>query len=340
MNETGVAPSPVVSEHSDEVGSQAPTEAPRASQNMRVVDSDAAPVKASALEPGHMPVSIRFLGRVGQEDFACGKVFDGVGQSNTSIRPLDFRFYVHDLRLINDQGQEVAVSLQDRPLWQSQGVALLDFENNDGVCGLGGDVRTNKTVEGSIPEGNYKGLRFTLGVPSSLNHLDPLTMEGPFQAGGMQWSWLFGFKFARIELAPAVATEGGEAKIGVFHLGSTACEEGDGGISCAKRNQGEVFLPEFTLDGHNVVADLGEVFAKSDLSVKRSCHSGGDDCVPFFEQVGVNFETGLSAEGQRFFSTAQAPSAPAPVAGGSGLILLGMGLLSFARRGRSKRCAR
>ncbi len=63
-------------------------------------------------------------------------------------------------------------------------------------------------------------LHFTLGLPNTLNHQNPLTAASAFQAADMHWSWQFGYKFLRIDLAAATASGSPWS----FHLGSTGCD--------------------------------------------------------------------------------------------------------------------
>lgn len=291
-------------------------------------------VENAVLNSEASPVSIRFQAKVGEKDFDCDQSYENFGVGAKTIKPRDFRFYVHNIRLVDDQGEEVALDMEDRSSWQSQGVALLDFEDSRGGCESGGDAATNSVVTGSIPQGNYQGLRFSLGIPSSLNHADPLTLDGPFQSAGMAWNWLVGYKFARIELSTVSSSEQELPTNGLFHLGSKACSEENGVYTCARPNRTEVFLPDFQLENGVVIADLGALFAKSDLSSDQVCHSGGEACAPLFEQVGVDLESGAPTDEQQFFSSAQGPGGPAPLTGGSGLLLLGLGLFSISRKRR------
>jgi len=49
-------------------------------------------------------------------------------------------------------------------------LALLDFEDGTGGC-VNGTPDVNDRVAGTVPEGHYTGLRFTLGVPFSAGML-------------------------------------------------------------------------------------------------------------------------------------------------------------------------
>ena len=64
-------------------------------------------------------------------------------------------------------------------LWQYENVALLDFEDKTGGCRDVGTVETNAQVVGTVPEGDYTGLTFDLGVPFELNHIDASTAPSP-----------------------------------------------------------------------------------------------------------------------------------------------------------------
>ena len=76
-------------------------------------------------------VTIEFSARVGAQDFVCGQTYDNLGASGTSLQLSDFRFYVHAIALEDADGNDVPVTL-DTNDWQSEGTALLDFEDGPG----------------------------------------------------------------------------------------------------------------------------------------------------------------------------------------------------------------
>jgi uncharacterized repeat protein (TIGR04052 family) len=244
------------------------------------------------------PVSIQFAAQVGAAPFACGSSYDGVGSAQASVEPLDFRFFVHDVRLIAADASEVPLALDERAPWQGLGAALLDFEDATGAC-LSGDAAINTFVTGHAPPGDYTGIAFRIGVPESANHGDPAVQPAPLAAGSMTWGWLSGYKFLRAELGSA----GGGA---VLHLGAAGCS-GDpaaGGVSCSRSNRPEVAFAEFDAASDVIVADLAALFAGSDLSSSSLCHSSGATCAPAFERLGLNLETGQSLPGQSVFRVA------------------------------------
>jgi uncharacterized repeat protein (TIGR04052 family) len=231
--------------------------------------SDAAQDAASELKA----VTIRFAAKVGERDFACGERYPGQGSTGVEVEPLDFRFYVQDLRLINAAGEEVPVQMDERLPWQTPEVALLDFENAEGRCDATREINTE--ITGKVPPGEYTGVAFKNGVPHALNHENPATVPAPLQAPGASWGWLLGFRFVLAELGQ-VAGDAGAGGVGVFHLGSTACEgdpQGGGSVTCAHPNRTEVRLTGFDPDTNKVVADIGALFAHTDLSKAQVCHS-------------------------------------------------------------------
>lgn len=306
-------------------------------------------------------VMLRFKGKVGSQDLACGQSYPGQGSKGTTITPRDFRFFVHNVRLISSSGVEVPVALDERLPYQSRAVALVDFANGTGRCDPA-DTGTNTLVTGTVPVGSYTGVAFVGGVPEALNHADPSLHPGPLQAPGASWGWTLGFRFVMAEVVASAATSdggtadagghtgapiapppdagaghggtdasaghgssdagaghgssdggsahgggGGVGGLGFVHLGSTGCSgtqgEGDAGpgVSCDKPNRPEVRLTQFNPVSSSIVADLGAVFSKADLSSSVQCHGSGPACAPMFEALGVNIGTGAALPTQQVF---------------------------------------
>src|SRR5262249_24683963 len=145
-------------------------------------------------------VNLQFRGMVGADAFACGNQYHGVGTTKADFVPADFRFYVHNIRLVTAEGTEVPVQLDQDGIWQYRDVALLDFENKVPPCN-DGTPQTNSVVHGTVPVGTYTGVRFLLAVPFELDHIDEATAPAPLNLDGMFWSWQDGYKFLRIDTA-------------------------------------------------------------------------------------------------------------------------------------------
>ncbi|MDF2696595.1 MAG: hypothetical protein K0S65_4978, partial [Labilithrix sp.] len=264
-------------------------------------------------------VTIHFEARVGDERFSCSKTATGMGATAATIEPLDFRLYVHDVRLIGAGGEEVPVSLTDDGKWQYKGLALLDFEDKSGTC-ANGTTDVNTTLKGGAPAGTYTGLKLKIGVPFELNHADVATAPSPLNLSGLFWSWNGGYKFARIDgRSPAMggtmdggmsmdagmSMDGGmmmDDSVFSIHLGSTECEgepaSGGAVSSCGKPNVGEVVLTGFDPTKKTILVDYKALLAGSDLTKDKGgapgCMAGANDpeCPNILSHLGVNPTTG------------------------------------------------
>jgi uncharacterized repeat protein (TIGR04052 family) len=246
-------------------------------------------------------VTIEFAAKVGTQDFVCGQTYDNLGANDTSLQLSDFRFYVQSVELEDGDGNYVAVTL-DTNNWQSEGTALLDFE--DGCGGLG-DEGMNALVRGTAPAGDYDGIRFEMGVPFEQNHRNPATSPPPLNLTSMQWNWQGGYKFLRIDSGSFSMSDWR------MHLGSTACD-GDpvagGTTACGAPNRVVVVLDTFDPDADTVVADYAMLVEGAELDVNQmetpvGCMSGpmDGDCAPLFDNLGLPFG-GSTPTAQRFFS--------------------------------------
>jgi len=240
-----------------------------------------------------LAVDIPFEARVGAEPFACGRTYTGLGTTASTYEPEDFRVYLHDVRLVTEAGQEVPVTLTEDGAWQKNGMVLLDFADKSGLC-TNGTAATNMRLTGTVPEGNYQGLRFTLGVPESLNHQDVTFAPPPLHDKTMHWDWRGGYLFTRIEGRTTGLRSGHN-----MHLGSTDCpalvpgQESDG---CRFPNRPGVNLEGFTPGEGKVVLDLARLFEGSNLDVNAPNTAAGcmanqqdPDCAPMFRRLGLAF---------------------------------------------------
>ncbi len=254
-------------------------------------------------------VTIRFAAMVGSRPAACGIIYEGLGTESSTLSLNDYRFFVSNVRLIAADGTEVPVELAQDGIWQYANVALLDFEDGTGLCSQTGTAEMNDKIIGSVPEGEYSGIIFDLGVPFELNHLDTATAPAPLNLPAMWWNWRFGYKFVRIDMQ----TPQSQTPQWFIHLGSTGCDAADGSTPpaepCANPN-----LPIVRLEGFNplrnfIVADLEELLMGVNLNestpMPPGCMSGAEDpdCVGLFPGFGLDLATGLTLEdnSQTFF---------------------------------------
>ncbi|MFO0677899.1 MAG: metallo-mystery pair system four-Cys motif protein [Polyangiaceae bacterium] len=285
---------------------------------------------------GVAPTSIAFEARVGAAKFSCATRGENLGTSKATVEPLDFRVYVHDVKLVRADGVLVPYALTDDGTWQKGGIALLDFEDKTGTC-ANGTTETNTTLRGTAPAGTYTGLSFKIGLPDAENFSDPTTAPSPLNLSGLYWSWASGYKFARID-AKVVMDMGdagmamGDAGMGdggmamgdggghggghggadsfLVHLGSAGCSGSPtaGGVTCTKPNRGQVTLTGVDFASKKIVVDYAALVSGVDLMMDHGgapgCMSEGDDpeCASVLSALGVNLASGAGdATTQKLF---------------------------------------
>lgn len=254
---------------------------------------------------GSQDVAIAFAAVVGDAPFVCGDTYDNLGSDATRLELVDFRLYVHDVELKNAAGSWIPVTLEDN-MFQIDDIALLDFEDG---CGEVGNADLNDQVLGKVPEGDYDGLRFKMGLPSTLNHRDASTAPGPLGITALFWNWRGGYKFLRIDSGNIM----NDPAVWRMHLGSTGCGEPDDLTmppeqECTNPNRVEVELETFDVTTNTVVADFAALVAGAPLGANAEgtpagCMSPPDDsdCAPLFHNLGLPFGSEPGGE-QSFFS--------------------------------------
>jgi uncharacterized repeat protein (TIGR04052 family) len=257
-------------------------------------------------EPAPDALTLTFAARIDGEPFACGQSYAGLGAAGADYVAADFRFYVHDV-VVTTAGGDVPVSLDAGPFQDAAGgVALLDFEDASSSC-QAGSAATHTAVVGTVPAGTVvTGVRFKVGVPFALNHLDATTAAPPLNVPAMYWAWASGYKFVRID-----GVVGGAGFN--LHLGTTGC--GTTGSTpptepCASPNVFEVSLPGFDPAAEIVVADVAPVLADVDLAVNTpstapGCMSfpGDPECTTILPKLGLPYGEAPAGD-QRLFTAA------------------------------------
>lgn len=195
-------------------------------------------------------VAINFEGWVGSDRFACGESYDKVGASETTITPTDFRFYVSNVALIDEDGNAIPLELEQDGKWQYQNTTLIDFEDGTGACD-NGTADTNTTIIGTVPEGDYQSLQFTLGVPKNLNHDDAAIAPSPLNLTSMWWNWQGGYKFLRADLETDSAisnvssntsySQGGQGNVQVNQQHTSTHSQGGSNTTVQTNNQTSIF---------------------------------------------------------------------------------------------------
>lgn len=246
-------------------------------------------------------VDITFAAMAGDEPVACGTPIEGLGSTAQAAQLQDLRFFVSEVKLITRGGSFVPVKLAKNSAFRVTrdgiGVTLIDLENGTGSCAVDGTPATNAVVRGTVPEGKYVGVRWTVGVPFELNHTDAPAMPAPLNSAAMAWSWQGGRKFTKIEFAdPGGATGTWPAKTFFVHLGSAGCTGNPATgqtVSCAASNRAAVRLKRFNPAKQLVAVDVKALLAGNDITVNGGnapgCMSGPTDpeCAGVFAAFGL-----------------------------------------------------
>ena len=281
-------------------------------------------------------VEISFAGRLAGKPFACGAQYDGVGTKKSTVTPQDLRFFVSDIELLDANGKAVPVTLDQDGVWQYKSLTLIDLEDGKGAC-RNGNPAMHTGATGTVPAGNYRGLRFTVGVPFELDHISPLSAPSPLNMTAMFWSWQGGYKFIRAEVAlvgnsanaagpmvenkaPAHTEAPGDRspRSSGFpvHLGSTGCASASPttapATECKNPNRVSVTLPVFDAAKDVVIFDLGKLLADLDVTTNTpntapGCMSGENDpdCIPIMKALGIPFRSAPASPQVVFYREAK-----------------------------------
>ncbi|GBF43765.1 lipoprotein [Leptospira ellinghausenii] len=219
-----------------------------------------------------------------------------VTADSRAVRFRDFRFYVSEVKMVRADGSTADVTLLADNVWQSNGVTLVDLETTQ-------TTETNSKVTGTVAAGSYTGIKFTVGVPESLNHLDRTTQISPLNNGAMYWSWTGGYKHAKIEFS--LNTQSNWTSL---HLGSTSCSGAPNYGNCANKYRANITLSGLTNQNNQTVSMSLDQLIKDHVpgAANVSCMPGGADtnCQPLIRSFGLNATSGAmdSSISQRVFS--------------------------------------
>lgn len=91
----------------------------------------------------------------------------------------EVKFYVSEVALVRADGREVPVP----------GLSLAHLQK-------GTPPQNIEIFKSEVPAGEYRGLRFNIGVPRDLNHRDATVAQAPLNVEqGMYWAWNSGYIF-------------------------------------------------------------------------------------------------------------------------------------------------
>tara|TARA_B100000609_G_scaffold40616_1_gene31010 strand:- start:2197 stop:3060 length:864 start_codon:yes stop_codon:yes gene_type:complete len=251
-------------------------------------------------------ITINFKAMVGDKAFSCSESYADIGTGKSPMKLVDFRFYVHKVRVINAAGEEVPVTLKEDGKWQSDRLALLDFEDHSGTCAEGkGNEGTNTSIVGYVPKKDgIKGLKFIIGVPEDINHLDAAQATAPLdQSTSMFWSWNRGYRFLRFD---AITTDTNRY---AFHFGSIGCTVDDNKKleSCKFANRVEFSFDSFDPSTNTVVADIDALLKEADVQKADGAQAPGcmstpetPGCAAPFKAIGLTYGQDAAPKDQTF----------------------------------------
>lgn len=245
------------------------------------------------------PVTLNFAAKVGDKDAACGTTYRQLGSRNSDVVLNGVRYFVSNVRLLDSSGGEHPVSLDQDGVWQYQDVALLDFENATAGCSEVGTPEINTTIRGSADTSDVSGIRFDLGIPFDLNHLDPTVSPSPLNVSALNWFWQVGHILFRADLSA-------NGKPWFIHLGSSGCVSDSFTAAptspCSNPNVPTITLTNYTLD-KTIVLDIATLVQGVDLTgatpdTAPGCMSERTDneCSEIFPNFGLSLQSGECVE--------------------------------------------
>jgi uncharacterized repeat protein (TIGR04052 family) len=198
------------------------------------------------------------------------------------------QFFISAIELKNNQGVWQKATLL-KSAFQTYNVALLGEQcsninaKNNANWLLKFNDKTNLA--------NITSIRFDLGLPFAINHLNPLTQESPLNIPTMFWGWQKGHKFLRLEMASSNNNW-------LFHLGSVGCKA----ASPLRAPKQECLYPNrYTFElpinkGHNQIQlELSALLSNITIAEQTSCQSSPDktSCLTLFTNLTTKGENSV-----------------------------------------------
>ncbi|HEX6224984.1 MAG TPA: MbnP family protein [Chryseolinea sp.] len=129
---------------------------------------------------------------VGAKPLYLDSVYTNANGERYAVKKL--KFFISDVALAKAVGEEVTA----RSAQSKAGIFLIDFKESNFDAGYG--MQSYK-IEFDVLEGEYSDIRFNVGLPRRVNHLDPSLAEPPLNIaqGDMYWAWNSGYIFLLVE---------------------------------------------------------------------------------------------------------------------------------------------
>lgn len=149
----------------------------------------------------YQSLSFKFQPYSGSDALNYSSTFTNADGRNFTLT--EFRYYVSGIKLIKEDGSELPIT--NKYLLVSPSTSVYPV--------------------GDVPAGNYKGIKFSVGVDYDANHGDPTLYAADhplaIQSPGIHWSWMMGYIFMKIEGTCDTSATGtaGEYHDMFYHIG-------------------------------------------------------------------------------------------------------------------------
>lgn len=140
-------------------------------------------------------VTLSFKNTFGDTEIVLGGATSSTASVNTSAagqvhRFSELKYVISNIRLVKADGTEVPYNVNDL----DKGATVVNHANPS----------TLNYVMSNIPTGEYKQIKFGLGVRSDLNTLNQVSFPNFYATAGandteMMWEWGTGYRFTKIE---------------------------------------------------------------------------------------------------------------------------------------------
>jgi uncharacterized repeat protein (TIGR04052 family) len=190
------------------------------------------------------------------------------------------QFFISSIELKNKTGIWKKASLAKSPYQTNQSALLGEHCSSSNIKSK---AQWSLIFEENSALTNAVAIRFDLGLPFAVNHLNPLTQESPLNIPTMFWGWQKGHKFLRLEMAS-------NADNWLFHLGSVGCKA----PSPMRSPKSECLYPnrytyELPLNNSNsqILFNLSALLSNVLITEQTSCQSSPDkaSCIVLFENL-------------------------------------------------------
>lgn len=163
------------------------------------------------IDPTKGTIQLNMLGSYGDDPFVLNNYYEY--DSGMKISYATLLFYMSNIRLVNDVDEEITLSE----------INFVNFKDNHSVAGTTGEG----ILEVNIKSGNYKAIRFGVGVPADINATNPsdYSRESPLSRSEMFWSWRGSYIFSMVECNLDTLDNGGNPTNDMFltyHSGADA----------------------------------------------------------------------------------------------------------------------